>query len=460
MNDENKEKNVAAEQPEPGKKFFSWKKISAILSSFVALVGTIAVLIAHFNTITNFINDKIIGKRPEISPVVDTTKETKPVKPLNEALQACKYLKVKTFSVFPYYLVNSYNQAPDMSYMYWAAISGKNDTDQPLLIRIRFKPDPPNAEVKKAEIDTAVGPHQEIGEERGRKDPQLKINAKTDEDFFITGEWKIFDMSQGVSGNTCNQDQFRIRIIKENHVYWDLRNPDKEPADFGFLLASLSAWSILPHNPPRELKEQANNYYSQGKNPETWLRACYNDLFRRDNPIQVHRFTDPWPLRRAGLQSIERIRTWQMILAGRMADSLEAALCIASLKNALSRQHEDLNFRLVLFALPLNPANDHGEKRFLLAWAPTASEWRSVDLQEWRAIDLSSPNGLDFAENVKQASSLLTQVLQTQGDKIFPLLNKQGVYYEQTQPLARQSVLALDFHIAPEYYYIAGLRGE
>jgi hypothetical protein len=453
MNKTDKESKASKEETGWVKKYFSRKKIKAISSTIITVIATIAVLINYFNTIANFVHDKFFRKTAEI-------KEVKPKETLNEVSRACTNLKVKTFSVFPYYLVNSYNRAPDTSYMCWAAVTGKNTSAQPLLIRIRFKPDPPNAEVKREEIDTGVGPFQEIGEEKGRKDPGLMINARTDKDFFITGEWKIYDMGKGVVGNTCNQDQFSIRVIRENHVYWDLKNLDNQPADIGFLLASLSAWSILPQNPPQELKERATIYYSQGGAPETWLKACYNDLFRSSNPIKVHRFTDPWPLRGQGLQSIQGIRTWEMILTGRKADSLEAALLIGALKDAMSSQYEDLKFRLVLFALPLDPANDQGEKRFLLAWAPKASEWRPVDPKEWRAINLSAPNDLDCDLNVRQASSLLSQVLQTQGEKIIPLLNKQGVFYDQTKPLARQSLLALDFHIASQYYYIAGLRGE
>lgn len=424
------------------------KKISAIVSSVLAVIGAIAVLINNYNTIYGF----LLGKKEDGKHIVV------PPPASDEGIQACKNLKVKTFKVFPYYLVNSYNKAPEDGYMYWAAISGKNPCDQPLLIRIWFTPHQ-NAKVEKEQIDTRVGPREEIVEKKGRKNPLLKIQAKTDDDVIINGGWKIFDVSKGVP-SLCNQDPFCIRVIKENHVYWDLRNPDNHPADIGFLLASLSAWSILPKNPHQELKNRASSYYRLGNDPEKWLRACYNDLFHSTTPVQVHRYADQWPLRGEEMKSIQRIRTWEMVLKEKKADSLEAAMFIAAIKNAMSTLNDDLKFRLVLFALPLDPVKDEGEKRFLLAWAPKKSERRAVDPKEWQAVDLTNPNELDFEQNVRQTSTVLSQVLQTQGEKIFTLLNKQGVFYDQTKPLALQPLLGVDFHLASAHYYIAGLRDE
>jgi hypothetical protein len=61
---------------------------------------------------------------------------------------------------------------------------------------------------------------------------------------------------------------------------------------------------------------------------------------------------------------------------------------------------------------------------------------------------------------VQQASAKLAEVLQNQGDKILPLLNTKGVFYDESKPLAQQTLLALDFYIAPRYFGIGGLAQE
>jgi hypothetical protein len=138
-----------------------------------------------------------------------------------------------------------------------------------------------------------------------------------------------------------------------------------------------------------------------------------------------------------------------MVLAGKRADSLEAALLIAALKKAAS---EDVKIELILFALPMDSEKDNGEKRFLLAWSPKKDEWR--------ACDLTTPNDLDFDQNVQQASTMLAKVLETSGDRILQALNNKGVFYDEKLPLAEQSMVALNFKIATGEYHIAGLPQE
>jgi hypothetical protein len=463
MNDGKSKKETAAgkEQPAATKKKSSWKYLKYILTCLVVATGAIATIAGNVDKIRTI----IFGEKLEIKPShlgnEGKSKEKKPRVAKDDVTQSCESLRVNTFPVFPYYLINSYNLAPDECYMYWARISGKNTGKRLLLIRVWFKPDPPNAEAKLEEIDTNVEPLIEIPEKERRKNPLLTIKTKMENDVILTGRWKIFPVIDGVVKGSCNQDPFSIRVVAENHIYWDLRNPEKQPVDFGFLLASLSAWCQLPTSVPPQISDRAERYYRQAKDPEGWLKACYEDLFGGPAAaVQVHPFIDPWPLRGEGLQSVQRIRTWDMVLREGKADSLEAALLLAALNNAKSMKYEESACRLVLFVLPLDEAHDQGEKRFLLAWAPRESVWRAADPKEWRAIDLTAPNKVDFDLNVQQASSLLTHVLQIQGERIFPQLNKLGVYYNDVKPLTQQSVLALDFCLAPKQYYIAGLRGE
>ncbi len=140
-----------------------------------------------------------------------------------------------------------------------------------------------------------------------------------------------------------------------------------------------------------------------------------------------------------------------MILAEKQADPLEAALLMACLKDAVLKT-KNLRFRLVLFALPLTAEKCEGEKQFLLAW--------SAKGKDWSAFDITAPNDLDFDQNVQQASAKLAEVLQIQGATIFPLLDKKGVFYDESKPLPQQTLLALDFSIAPRYFGIAGLAQE
>lgn len=363
--------------------------------------------------------------------------------------KSCEMLKIKTFPIFPYYLVNTYNKNPKNKYIYWVSVSGKNECPERLQIRLLFKPDPLKAKASKEHHDVTIDPSdKEIDE---RKDFGVKIIAKAEETFPLPGEWKILSLDNTTVDKTLRQDDFTIQVIADKHIYWDLKNPDGQPVDFGFLLASLSSWSELPRTPPQELGKRAADYLGQESDPDQWLRKCYNDLFRSDTAIKVQPFADPWPLPGEGDLSLEKIRSWEMILAEKQADPLEAALLMACLKDAVLKT-KNLRFRLVLFALPLTAEKCEGEKQFLLAW--------SAKGKDWSAFDITAPNDLDFDQNVQQASAKLAEVLQIQGATIFPLLDKKGVFYDESKPLPQQTLLALDFSIAPRYFGIAGLAQE
>ena len=60
----------------------------------------------------------------------------------DDKTKSCETLKIKTFPVFPYYLVNTYNKSPKNKYIYWASVSGRNICPERLQIRLLFKPDP------------------------------------------------------------------------------------------------------------------------------------------------------------------------------------------------------------------------------------------------------------------------------------------------------------------------------
>lgn len=435
MNDEKNDNNQTDKaQPKIEKKDKWWVKIT--ITGIIAVIVTIGGLVSNIDKIMDFY-EKRISKKAE-------TKVSAKLEP-KSIVEGCELLNVKIFPVFPYYLVNTYNKAPDNDYIYWALITGKNTCNTRLLIKMWFKPDTLKAIVNKEEFYSTIESGNEINK---KANPELKIISKADENFNLSADWKIFSTSDNKEVKIKQGDD-RILVIADNTMYWALKNSDGKPVDSGFLLASLSAWSILPKKPPQELGDRATRYLGQGNNPGEWMKNCYTDLFRSAGPVIVHSYEDPWPPRGEGGKSQQRIRTSEMILAGKKADSLEVALLIAALKNAVA---EDLHFRLALFALPLNSQKDIGVKRFLLAWSPEGGEWR--------AIDLTEPNKLDFDLNVKQASEILAGILQTQREKILPLLDKKGVFYDDKQTLAQQTLLAVDFGIAPEYFYVAGLTRE
>jgi hypothetical protein len=445
-----------------------WETTPAIISAVAAMIVAITGLITLFHKSTSTpvvvirpieaINIKTNGPKENPKPPIlkdekpFTVAMNQPIYEMNASMetgitrQPCDVISIKTFPVFPYYLVNSYNRYPENNNIYWLSLDGKNICTYRLHVKVWFHPDPSIAQVRNEEFIDTLQIAEKINK---KKNPGLEIKAKTDQHFPLPGSYRIWALSDSKAKRILKQDNFSIQVIAANHVYWDLKDPDGKQVDFGFLLASLSAWSILPEKPPSQLRKLATRYLSPGSDPEKWMKACYGDLFHSDTHMVIQSLPGYWPPQGAQLDSLQKIRTPAMVLEGKRANSLEAALLIAALKNAAS---EELNFRMVLFALPVDSRNDEGEKRFLLGWSHKG--------KEWRAVDLSDPNNVDFDANVQEATDRLATVLQQRGQEISGSLKEKGVFYDEKQSIAKQTLLALDFEKAPKHYFIAGLSEE
>jgi len=127
-------------------------------------------------------------------------------------------------------------------------------------------------------------------------------------------------------------------------------------------------------------------------------------------------------------------------LDAKQLDSIEAALLISALRNAVSRI---LKSRLVLYAIPDPQERDKGSKQFFLSW--------STDGENWPALNVTNPNQMSFEENEKQATSKVKNLLESESG-ILPALNSRGVFIDE-----KKTILALDFDRASKSFRIRGL---
>ena len=345
----------------------------------------------------------------------------------------CYTLEVKTFETFPYYLVNTYNKNPEHKYIYWTSITGKNDCPDDLNFTVKFsvnrgQDDPGKiVTVKREQIDDSISRGKSLNNKR--MDPIFEFLSGLEDDIRVFVEWKIINQ---VGSNVITQGNKHILVKMKNVVSWDLKNPDSSKVDTDFLLASLSAWSLKPGT---VLRTRAHQYLQGTRESREWLENCYQDLFHATPPVVVRPFPGRWPP-----SDTQEIQTPKEILTTRKANSLEAALLIAALKNAVA---EDLGLHLVLFAL--EQEESHGAKHFLLAW--------STDRQEWHAMDMTAPSQVSFTDNVTQASLKLKAFFQAQGQEMWDKLEEKGVFISPDQ-----DVLVLDFQKASEKYSIGSLK--
>jgi hypothetical protein len=137
---------------------------------------------------------------------------------------------------------------------------------------------------------------------------------------------------------------------------------------------------------------------------------------------------------------MQRIRSPVQLLDAKQLDSIEAALLISALRNAVSRI---LKSRLVLYAIPDPQERDKGSKQFFLSW--------STDGENWPALNVTNPNQMSFEENEKQATSKVKNLLESESG-ILSALNSRGVFIDE-----KKTILALDFDRASKLFRIRGL---
>jgi hypothetical protein len=348
----------------------------------------------------------------------------------------CHTLEIVTFPKVPYFLANTLRQGNQE--IYWARLKGKNNCGYPLHVKIKFEVI--NTDIAKAtdkEYAFTVGVKEEKNEEI---DPFFEF-LQDDPNTFLRVRCHIIDWK---TNDAIRLDTRTIEVISKDTFCWNLKDPTSKEVPLTFLLATLSAWSL---NPDEAMKKRARQFLkeaSEGVDPSEsshhWFKSCYSDLFHRPNGLKVHPYSEPWPPIQEGDKSLQRIRNPAQLLNVKHLNSIEAALLISALRNAVSKI---LKSRLVLYAMPDPEEKDKGRKHFFLSW--------STDGKNWRALDVTDPNQMGFEENRGQATSKVKNLLESESG-ILSALSSSGVFIDE-----KKTIFALDFDRASKSFRIRGL---
>jgi hypothetical protein len=341
-----------------------------------------------------------------------------------------------TFPKVPYYLLNTLRQRDQE--IYWAKLKGKNNCSYPLNVKIKFEVI--NSEIARAtdkEYTFTVMVKEEKNEDL---DPFFEF-TRDDINTDLRVRCQIINWD---TNKAIRLDTKIIELISKNYFCWNLKDPTNKEVSLAFLLASLSAWSL---NPDEAIKKRARQFLKEtdgGVDPSEssrhWFKSCYSDLFHGPNRLNVHPYSKPWPPTHEGDESMQQIRNPAQVLNAKHSDSIEAALLISALRNAVSKI---LKSRVVLYAIPDPQEKDKGCKQFFLSW--------STDGENWQALNVTDPNQMSFEENEKQATSKVKNLLESESG-ILSALNNRGVFIDE-----KKTILALDFDRASKSFRIRGL---
>lgn len=350
--------------------------------------------------------------------------------------EQCHTLEVVTFPKVPYYLLNTLRQRDQE--IYWAKLKGKNNCSYPLNVKIKFEVI--NSEIARA-TDKEYGFTVMVKEEKNEDLDPLFEFTRDDINTALRVRCQITNWD---TNKAIRLDTKIIELISKNNFCWNLKDPTNKDVSLAFLVATLSAWSL---NPDEAIKKRARQFLKEthgGVDPSEasrhWFKSCYADLFHGPNRLNVHPYSSPWPPTHEGDESIQRIRNPAQVLNGKHSDSIEAALLISALRNAVSRI---LKSRLVLYAIPDQQEKEKGRKQFFLSW--------STDGENWQALNVTDPDQMSFEENERQATPKVKNLLESESG-ILSALNSRGVFIDE-----KKTILALDFDRASKSYRIRGL---
>ena len=348
----------------------------------------------------------------------------------------CHTLEVVTFPKVPYFLLNTLRQRDQE--IYWAKLKGKNNCGYPLNVKIKFEVI--NSEIAKATNKDYTFTVKDKEEKSVEIDPFFEFT----QDDVHTDLRVRCDIIDWDTNKAIRLDTKIFEVISKNYFCWNLKDPTNKEVPLTFLLATLSAWSL---NPDEAIKKRARQFLKEtdGGGPPSesshhWFKSCYSDLFHGPNRLNIHPYSKPWPPTHEGDESMQRIRSPVQLLDAKQLDSIEAALLISALRNAVSRI---LKSRLVLYAIPDPQERDKGSKQFFLSW--------STDGENWPALNVTNPNQMSFEENEKQATSKVKNLLESESG-ILSALNSRGVFIDE-----KKTILALDFDRASKSFRIRGL---
>lgn len=419
--------------------------VSFIAYMFFRKAGEKARIIIFLSILVGFVGlcvaILIISRQPAPPPKLDHTPSPPPMSsspPPQIVKPICPSLVIKFNPGFPYYLINTFKNNQRNPYIYWTVLAGVNDCQEPKPIEVRFAVR--NKTVAQA-TDIPWTKTFKVGERISSLpiDPQFEF-LQREENTKLDVTWEIKDKNTNM---VLASDTVSIPVISDDYIDWKLGDHEGKNVPADFLLASLTAWSLTPGEVIRGRAEQyfsaARGQTAPGECLRQWFRLCYEELFQGPEAVKVSPYSKPWPPFGQGGTGLERIRNPREILRGKEANSLEAALLVAALRNAGLK---GIKSRLCLFALPQADFYT-GLKQFILSW--------SIDSQEWCAIDLTDPNKINFNDNQSSCSTKVTNLMKSRGD-ILTALDERGVFIDD-----KYLIFSIDFDKAAKKYDIGGL---
>ena len=384
------------------KKASFWSTLPGTITKITALIVAITGLVAALSKI-DILED--VFKRPDT---------------LSYALET------KWCGNLPYGLTNSIESQDSL---YWFHVQADNQSDLPLHLFIYFKVRHGPAQAPLEPLQRTVDPGGKLSE---NMDPAFEF-LKDDIDSSLQVNWEIRDEK----GSLLRHGTEEIRLLSKHKMCWNLTTCEGNPIPKDFLIASLTAWVQSSDDRLKEVGQwllgECESDTASLSLADKWFATCYRRLFYG----HLRAITIDSSLNILPMQGEQEIRTVSQILQEGKADPLEAALLVAALtKAARGTQH----VRTVLFTLP-ESADQPETRSFLLSW-PVQDGWRALDLVKAT---------MSYEENENVASSRVNMLLR-ESPTIVDELDTDGVYIDEGE-----SIVALDFARAAEYFDIRGL---
>jgi len=305
-----------------------------------------------------------------------------------------------------YYLDEGFGKQESL---HWFRAVMHNETRQPITLVVSFDLAPIDCEFVQLREGWKPDEYELKGGETLQKevDPGLVwVNKDSSSDCYLEIHYSVKD-DRGDKPHPVSTD--KVRILPRHKVKWNLVNVDRKSVSKGFLIASLSAWSLSREGNVLKLAGQLRK--QQGaSSPEQWIKLCYEHLFQGQATLTINPTASTYPF-----EQETTLRTPGQVLSDGDAEPLEAAFLMAAIVRAAAPGQT----ALTLFILPQgkkvkNPA-------VLLAWTAPNSDTRE-------AVDLTLAGKLSFQENLQQSQALLKEAL-TKDPEILGTVSDRGVFF-------------------------------
>ena len=394
---------------------FLWARLAAVFISVTLLV--ILVYVVRPSTPESTTN----GPGKDLAASSDSSLETP---------KTCLGTKIKYAKLLPYNLLYSLGAK---EFPYWFRLDATNDCPSDVHLQVAFK---------RRAGPIMVEPEPAWQQTLPAKE-SLSATIKppvtfTRADFLQAGPVKL---KIGVSvkdseSKLLGSQESETTILPTHTVVWDLKDPDQNPVDRKYILASLAAWTNVDsreiHEIARECRGASGSQSSRDVN--RWMERCYVQLFGQDGPIKVLGESPSL------LNPNERENIWppDRVLSSREATPLEAILILAAMGRSVD---EEFSNRLGMLAIS---EQGTGEEKLYLLWRGKGTNWQAID------ADLIAGQG--FAQNLQIGTTALDTVITNHPAVLDNITQGDGVHLDEENRL-----IAVDYRQASSRFQIGGL---